>query len=761
MIKKTFLILNSFLILSGFFFFNSCDNEKPKSELAILLPYDGTIFPPEMAAPIFLWEDTINKENKWVITIKTKNTVVFDSIEVSGKEWRPTEQEWGVISALGKENEIIFSIERATAEKKVRNNIKFTISNDLVDASIFFRSVPLPFKFARENLKKVKWHVGNVRSPYKPHAILENIPVCANCHSFTRDGKTIAMDVDAIDDKGAYAISTFEEKTKFDTDSIITWSKFQEGKFTYGLLSQISPNGRYVVSTLKDCEIFVDRKDLEYSQLFFPFKGILVIYDRQEKRFFELPGANDTSYVHSNPTWTPDGKNILFTKAIAKHYDESGILNGSVPSKDGRDRYKKFEKKFLDRDSLFKFDIYTIPFNDGKGGQAAPVKGASNNGLSNYFPKVSPDGKWLVFCQAESFMLLQKDSKLMIIPISGGEPREMNCNTDNMNSWHSWSPNGKWMVFATKALGPYTQLFLTHIDENGNDSPPVYLDRFSFKSHANNIPEFVNAKYNPNQRIEPNFLSEDDFLVRMGEILQQSGDFEKAIESFTKVIERFPNNAEAYFNRSKINYYNYQLDEAFSDINKAISLNPNNTFYYSGRGLLFMKKKDYESAFKDLNKAYEIDSIKYEVNSYLGVLYAQTGDVEKGIKYLKKAIELNDKDHYSYQFLGKIYYNKNWLSDAKNAYTKSIEGCKDQLMLSQSYNLRALVSAKQGLFNEALIDIDKAISIYPDHPGFLCQKGKIMLSAGQNQGAISCLQEAKDLGSEEAGEILKMVLNQN
>ena len=42
------------------------------------------------------------------------------------------------------------------------------------------------------------------------------------------------------------------------------------------------------------------------------------------------------------------------------------------------------------------YDLYRVPFNDGKGGPAERVVGASENGMSNNFPKVSPDGKSIV-----------------------------------------------------------------------------------------------------------------------------------------------------------------------------------------------------------------------------------------------------------------------------------------------------------------------------------------------------------------------------
>jgi Tol biopolymer transport system component len=45
-----------------------------------------------------------------------------------------------------------------------------------------------------------------------------------------------------------------------------------------------------------------------------------------------------------------------------------------------------------------------------------------------------------------------------------------------MNSWHSWSPDGRWLVFSSKEHSDYTQLYLTRITGKGEASPPVWLD---------------------------------------------------------------------------------------------------------------------------------------------------------------------------------------------------------------------------------------------------------------------------------------------
>jgi tetratricopeptide (TPR) repeat protein len=87
---------------------------------------------------------------------------------------------------------------------------------------------------------------------------------------------------------------------------------------------------------------------------------------------------------------------------------------------------------------------------------------------------------------------MRPDSKLYIVPAAGGVARRMTCNTPLMNSWHSFSPNGRWLVFSSKSRSPYTQMFLTHIDAEGNDTPAILIENSTAANRAVNIPEFVN-----------------------------------------------------------------------------------------------------------------------------------------------------------------------------------------------------------------------------------------------------------------------------
>jgi hypothetical protein len=276
---------------------------------------------------------------------------------------------WEAIKKGSTEKAAVLTITgyRDAASRRAVSRGRFSIrtSTDPVGAPIFYRDVPLmPSEGEKGTIKPldqkftplIAWRLRNVAET-SSRVVMTGLHSCANCHSVSRDGKTMGMDLDGPkNNKGLYALFPIQPQATIRSENVVEWSSFRGklgGKLRVAFMSQVSPDG-----------------------------------------------------------------------------------------------------------------VYRIPFNEGRGGEAVPIAGASGNGMSNSFPKISPDGRWIVFVQARNGLLMRPDGKLYIVPAEGGEARLMRANTPLMNSWHSFSPNGRWLVFSSKSRSPYTQMFLTHVDEH-------------------------------------------------------------------------------------------------------------------------------------------------------------------------------------------------------------------------------------------------------------------------------------------------------
>jgi tetratricopeptide (TPR) repeat protein len=649
------------------------------SELEIVYPFNESVFPSDFSPASFMWKSVDSTITKWDVTFKV-NGKVFEEV-TDTTYYKPDNILWEKLKEVSEQKIIVFTI-KGNRNKKA--SVTFSFSKDAVEAPIFYRAIPLPFSHANTYQNHLKWYLGDV-SRNETRLMLDDMPVCANCHSFTKDGTTFAMDVDYANNKGNFCITSIEKKSRIEVEDIISWSDYkrEDNQKTFGLLAQLSPDGKFAISTIKDQSIFVPVDDnFWYSQLFFPIKGILVSYDIENNVYKALPGASNENYVQSSPTWEPEMKELIFARSKIAVIE--GLENETNVVVD-----IKYAADFINRKKDFKFDLYRVPWNNSNGGEAVPIAGASHNNKSNYFAKYSPDGKWLVFCQAENFMLLQPDSRLYIMPASGdGEPRPMNCNLEEMNSWHSFSPNGKWMVFSSKHFGPYTQLFLTHIDENGNDTPPIWLEQLTIDKKAANIPEFVNVDFDEWLGIEDGFTKSDKYLTNIVDKNLSKGNYNVADEVADDEIKKNPEN-----------YYGYYI--------KARTLVKTAPTAINQKEHTLLINSNFEKCIELLNRDIQNGKTDAETYSHLAASYFFTHNTSKSYEYSIKTLELDPDNLLAWEALAEIYFERQNMPKTIEANMK-LFGLKK---VPDYANICAQIKLMNGDVNEAINYAEKALEL--------------------------------------------------
>ena len=317
---------------------------------------------------------------------------------------------------------------RASRFRRVSVNIQ--TSTDPVGAPIFYRDVPLiptpPDQGERGVIKplpdsvlpKIKWRLRYV-SGTENKVVMDGLPTCANCHSIARDGKTLGIDVDGPqNDKGLYGLIPIHKVSSISNDYVIHWSAFSDklAQKRFGFMSQVSPDGKY-----RD---HLDRR----ARRTWNARGRPAL-QRVLHRLWIRPGVLSDA-GRAGVVQQGDWHSCMFCRERMIRNTcrraRSGVPTASIWSTreaSAKDPYETGHPRALyandPNETQMQYDLYRIPFNDGKGGKAEKLMGASENGMSNNFPKVSPDGKWIVFVRNKNGLLMRPDSHLYIVPFDG------------------------------------------------------------------------------------------------------------------------------------------------------------------------------------------------------------------------------------------------------------------------------------------------------------------------------------------------------
>jgi tetratricopeptide (TPR) repeat protein len=227
----------------------------------------------------------------------------------------------------------------------------------------------------------------------------------------------------------------------------------------------------------------------------------------------------------------------------------------------------------------------------------------------------------------------------------------MRCNTALMNSWHSFSPNGRWLVFSSKSRSPYTQMFLTHIDEQGNDSPAVLIENSTASNRAVNIPEFVNIPQDGLQHIDVP-AAEFYRLFDSAWNLAEKGRFEESVAEWTRALAISPADAKAHNNLGRALAGKGDFDRAIVHWQKALEIDPRYWEAHNNLGAALAGKGKLNEAIAHFKQVLDANPNFAEVHGNLGRALALKGKSDEAIAEWRKATELNPNYAQAYNDLG-------------------------------------------------------------------------------------------------------------
>jgi len=275
---------------------------------------------------------------------------------------------------------------------------------------------------------------------------------CMNCHTFASQDPNLSMMY--VRGKGGGAILNRNGKL----------SKLNiPGSVYFGF----SPSGRYI--TYSTQQIIPAFHSLASKRLeVFDAESNVFVADMEQHRIISSPLLSDSLKFETFPTFSPDGKYIYYCAADSV----------SLP----------MEIKLL------QYRLVRIPFNEETGTIGTQVDTLSTSKSSVCHPRISPDGRYLLYTVADygTFPIWHPEADLQMMDLKTGAIDSLAIvNSQKSDTYHAWSSNSHWFVFASKRDdGLYGKPYFCYIDKDGKAHKPFCLPQEHPTFYDNNLKSF-------------------------------------------------------------------------------------------------------------------------------------------------------------------------------------------------------------------------------------------------------------------------------
>ena len=275
---------------------------------------------------------------------------------------------------------------------------------------------------------------------------------CMNCHTYASQNPELSM-MYVRGPGGGAILNRNGELSKLNIP----------GSVYFGF----SPSGRYITySTQKIIPAF--HSDPSKRLEVYDATSNVFVADMEHQRIISSPLLSDSLKFETFPTFSPDGKYIYYCAA------DSVSLPTDIKS--------------------LQYRLVRIPFDEATGTIGTQVDTLSTIRSSVCHPRISPDGRFLLYTIADygTFPIWHPEADLQMMDLTTGAVDSLQIvNSQKSDTYHSWSSNSRWFVFASKRDdGLYGKPYFCYIDKEGKAHKPFCLPQEHPAFYDNNLKSF-------------------------------------------------------------------------------------------------------------------------------------------------------------------------------------------------------------------------------------------------------------------------------
>jgi len=427
-------------------------------------PYYGTVIPYNIAPLNFMIrEESSHFSVRFAVAGK-------DSFDVScrGKVSIPVRKWKNLLAAhRGELMEVSIFKKKASGWERYAP-LRFTIAPEPVDSWLAYRLIEPGY----EAWNRMGIYQRRLENFDETPVMLNQLTGgnCMNCHSFCKNEPQTML----------FHIRQQHAGTLFVKDGKVSKINTKApGMLSAGVYPRWHPGGRYVAFSVNTTRQEFHAMNANKVEVY-DMASDLVLYDTETHTIFTDSLICSRKYFETFPEWSPDGQYLYFCSAPARQMPQ---------------QYDSLRYDLL----RIAFDVSTGQF----GNEIDTIVSSARTGKSVALARISPDGRYMVFCMSNygTFPIWHRENDLYLLNMETGEMSNMSAiNSDQSDSYHSWSTNGRWMVFSSRRTdGTFTRPYLCYFDMEGNAHTPFLLPQkdpmyYDLSTKSYNVPEFITEK---------------------------------------------------------------------------------------------------------------------------------------------------------------------------------------------------------------------------------------------------------------------------